>query len=103
MACFPLGCRPRYLAPTPMKRQDFHYDLPRELIAHEPADERRGSRLLCLDGVSGHLEHAGFPDILERVEAGDLMVFNDTWVIPARLFGRKASGGKVEILVERVL
>lgn len=86
-----------------MKRQDFHYDLPSELIAHEPARERSGSRLLCLDGNTGRISHNQFPDLLERVEAGDLMVFNDTRVIPARLFGRKPSGGKVEILVERLL
>lgn len=86
-----------------MKRQDFHYDLPSELIAHEPARERSGSRLLCLDGNTGRISHNQFPDLLERVEAGDLMVFNDTRVIPARLFARKPSGGKVEILVERLL
>lgn len=86
-----------------MKRQDFHYHLPPELIANEPAAERRGSRLLCLDGNTGRIEHSQFADILNRVEAGDLMVFNDTRVIPARLFARKPSGGKVEVLVERVL
>lgn len=86
-----------------MKRQDFHYDLPSELIAHEPARERSGSRLLCLDGNTGRISHNQFPDLIERVEAGDLMVFNDTRVIPARLFARKPSGGKVEILVERLL
>lgn len=86
-----------------MKRQDFHYDLPRELIANEPAPERRGSRLLCLDGESGRIAHAEFPKLLDLVEPGDLMVFNDTRVIPARLFAHKPSGGKVEILVERLL
>ncbi|MEX1033718.1 MAG: tRNA preQ1(34) S-adenosylmethionine ribosyltransferase-isomerase QueA [Cellvibrionaceae bacterium] len=86
-----------------MRRQDFHYDLPDELIADRPAEARRGSRLLCLDGGSGEIHHRRFPDLLELVEAGDLMVFNDTRVIPARLFARKATGGQVEILVERVL
>lgn len=86
-----------------MRRQDFHYELPDELIARAPAAQRRGSRLLQLDGTSGQLTHGQFPDLLNLVEPGDLMVFNNTRVIPARLFGQKASGGQVEILVERVL
>ncbi len=86
-----------------MKRQDFSFDLPDELIARQPATERRGSRLLQLHGPSGELNHRQFPEILDLVEPGDLMVFNDTKVIPARVFGQKPSGGKVEILVERVL
>ncbi|WP_027329042.1 tRNA preQ1(34) S-adenosylmethionine ribosyltransferase-isomerase QueA [Marinimicrobium agarilyticum] len=86
-----------------MRRQDFDYHLPESLIAREPASERRGSRLLCLDGPTGELEHAQFPDILDRVRPGDLMVFNDTKVIPARLFGAKETGGQVEILIERLL
>jgi S-adenosylmethionine:tRNA ribosyltransferase-isomerase len=77
--------------------------LPDQLIANAPTAERRGSRLLCLDGPSGQLEHRQFPDLLDLLQPGDLMVFNDTRVIPARVFGHKASGGKVEILVERVL
>ncbi len=86
-----------------MRRQDFHYELPDELIARAPAAQRRGSRLLQLDGVTGQLNHRQFPDLLSLVEPGDLMVFNNTRVIPARLFGQKESGGQVEILVERVL
>lgn len=86
-----------------MRRQDFFYQLPEELIAHEPTAERRASRLLCLDGPSGALAHRQFGDLLALVEPGDLMVFNDTRVIPARVFGQKESGGQVEILVERVL
>jgi S-adenosylmethionine:tRNA ribosyltransferase-isomerase len=86
-----------------MRRQDFFYELPDSLIARAPTAERRGSRLLCLDGPSGELAHRQFPDLLDLVEAGDLMVFNNTRVIPARVFGQKASGGQVEILVERVL
>lgn len=86
-----------------MRRQDFYYDLPEALIAFAPAAERSGSRLLCLDGNSGGLVHQQFPDLLDSLNAGDVMVFNDTKVIPARVFGHKASGGKVEILVERVL
>lgn len=86
-----------------MRRQDFHYDLPDALIARTPASERRGSRLLQLDGLTGAMEHGQFPDLLDRVNPGDLMVFNNTRVIPARLFGQKDTGGAVEILVERVL
>jgi S-adenosylmethionine:tRNA ribosyltransferase-isomerase len=86
-----------------MRRQDFYYDLPDELIAFAPAAERSGSRLLCLDGNTGCLEHCQFTQLLSQLTAGDVMVFNDTQVIPARVFGRKASGGKVEVLVERVV
>lgn len=82
---------------------DFHFDLPESLIARHPLAERRGSRLLVLDGPSGELSHRHFADLLGCLRPGDLMVFNDTRVIPARLFGQKASGGKLEILVERVL
>lgn len=85
-----------------MRRQDFSYALPDELIARYPSAERRGSRMLVLDGKSGAIEHSKFATLLGRVNSGDLMVFNDTRVIPARVFGQKASGGKVEILVERV-
>ena len=86
-----------------MKRQDFYYDLPESLIAREPAKERTGSRLMVLDGANGMIVHSQFEDILSNVKEGDLMVFNDTRVIPARVFGAKESGGKVEILVERVV
>jgi S-adenosylmethionine:tRNA ribosyltransferase-isomerase len=86
-----------------MRRQDFYYELPDELIAREPASQRRDSRLLCLDGPTGEVAHRRFPDVLSLVEPGDLMVFNDTRVIPARVFGQKSTGGRVEILVERVL
>src|SRR5690606_8297252 len=89
--------------PTFMRRQDFHYDLPEELIARQPAKERRASRLLALNGESGEIQHKAFTDILDLVQPGDLMVFNDTRVIPARVFGQKATGGKVEILVERIV
>lgn len=86
-----------------MRRQDFFYELPDELIARRPAEVRTGSRLLVLDGPSGERQHKQFPDLLDLVEEGDLMVFNNTRVIPARVFGQKASGGKLEVLVERVL
>lgn len=85
-----------------MKRQHFHYSLPPSLIAHQPPAERRDSRLLTLDGPSGAVGHARITDLVELIQPGDLMVFNDTRVIPARLFGQKATGGKVEVLVECV-
>ncbi|MCP1646538.1 S-adenosylmethionine:tRNA ribosyltransferase-isomerase [Pseudomonas citronellolis] len=86
-----------------MRVADFHFDLPEALIARHPLAERRASRLLVLDGPSGTLSHRHFADLLEYLRPGDLMVFNNTRVIPARLFGQKESGGKLEILVERVL
>ncbi|MFA5683680.1 MAG: tRNA preQ1(34) S-adenosylmethionine ribosyltransferase-isomerase QueA [Lysobacteraceae bacterium] len=86
-----------------MKRSDFHYDLPRELIARQPLPERSASRLLVLPA-----DPAGPVDALVRelphwLRPGDLLVFNDTRVLPARLFGRKQTGGRVEILIERLL
>ncbi|MCY1278578.1 S-adenosylmethionine:tRNA ribosyltransferase-isomerase [compost metagenome] len=86
-----------------MRVADFHFELPEALIARHPLAERRASRLLVLDGETGALSHRHFVDLLEYLRPGDLMVFNNTRVIPARLFGQKASGGKLEILVERVL
>lgn len=86
-----------------MRRQDFHFTLPPDLIAQRPADERAGSRLLLLDGAAGRREDWAFRNLPDLLRAGDLLVFNDTRVIPARLFGRKASGGRVEILVERIV
>lgn len=86
-----------------MRRQDFHYQLPAELIAQHPLPERTASRLLCLDGATGEFKDRQFRELPSLLRAGDLLVFNDTRVIPARLFGRKQSGGAVEFLVERVL
>ncbi|SDN44481.1 tRNA preQ1(34) S-adenosylmethionine ribosyltransferase-isomerase QueA [Vreelandella arcis] len=86
-----------------MQRADFHFELPDELIARYPSEQRSDCRLLCADGQSGALEHRRFTDLLELLEPGDLLVFNDTRVIPARLHGHKASGGKVEMLLERPL
>ena len=86
-----------------MQRADFHFELPDELIARYPSEQRSDCRLLCVDGASGELAHRRFPDLLELLEPGDLLVFNDTRVIPARLHGRKASGGRVEMLLERPL
>ncbi|MBD8514329.1 tRNA preQ1(34) S-adenosylmethionine ribosyltransferase-isomerase QueA [Photobacterium sp. WH77] len=86
-----------------MQVSDFHFDLPDELIARYPQPERSSSRLLQLDGNSGDVCHKSFRDVLDLVRPGDLLVFNNTRVIPARMFGRKASGGKLEVLVERLL
>ncbi|MEQ9937228.1 tRNA preQ1(34) S-adenosylmethionine ribosyltransferase-isomerase QueA [Pectobacterium polonicum] len=86
-----------------MRVTDFSFELPESLIAHYPQAERSGCRLLSLDGPTGNLTHGVFTDLLNKLNPGDLLVFNNTRVIPARLFGRKASGGKLEVLVERVL
>ncbi|CDG90005.1 tRNA preQ1(34) S-adenosylmethionine ribosyltransferase-isomerase QueA [Xenorhabdus bovienii] len=86
-----------------MRVADFTFELPEELIAHYPQPQRSGCRLLALDGETGGLTHGIFTDVLDKLEAGDLLVFNNTRVIPARLFGRKATGGKLEVLVERML
>jgi S-adenosylmethionine:tRNA ribosyltransferase-isomerase len=82
---------------------DFDFELPAELIAQAPAEERTASRLLHLDGDSGVLSDGYFRQIIEQVARGDVMVFNDTRVIKARLTGAKDSGGKIEVLIERVL
>ena len=84
-----------------MRRTDFHYELPPDLIAQAPLAERSASRLLTLDGATGALEDRQFRELPELVRPGDLVVFNDTRVIPARLFAAKESGGKVELLLER--
>ncbi len=85
-----------------MKRTDFHYDLPDELIARYPSADRTGSRLLVLGRESGMLQDRQFRELPDFLKAGDLLVFNNTRVIPARLYGHKATGGKLEILVERI-
>ena len=85
-----------------MKKSDFHYDLPVELIAQQPLPERSASRLLVLDAVHQALSDRAFNDLPQLLRSGDLLVFNDTRVLPARLFGRKPSGGAVEIMLERV-
>jgi S-adenosylmethionine:tRNA ribosyltransferase-isomerase len=86
-----------------MRKSDFHYSLPQELIAQYPASPRTASRLLILDGMNGVFHDRRFTDLPALLQAGDLLVFNDTRVIPARLLGRKDSGGRIEALVERVL
>lgn len=86
-----------------MKRSDFYFELPPELIAQQPTDRRGASRLLLLDGASGDVADRQFSQLPELLQPGDLLVFNDTRVIPARLYGQKATGGKVEVLIERIL
>jgi len=86
-----------------MQRSDFSFELPSDLIAQQPSNERCGSRLLYLDPIKNKVEDKVFADFPSLVKKGDLLVFNNTRVIPARLLGRKATGGKVEILIERVL
>jgi S-adenosylmethionine:tRNA ribosyltransferase-isomerase len=85
-----------------MKKSDFNYHLPESLIAQKPLAERTASRLLHLDRASGAIKDNQFSDFLDLLNANDLVVFNDTKVIPARLYGHKASGGKIEILIERI-
>jgi S-adenosylmethionine:tRNA ribosyltransferase-isomerase len=86
-----------------MQRTDFHFDLPQELIAQRPAATRSASRMLLLDGAVGAYRDLEFRDFPSLLTAADLLVFNDTRVIPARIFGLKESGGRVEILLERAL
>ena len=85
-----------------MQVSDFSFELPDELIASFPLEQRSASRLLCLDGNSGEVVHRQFTDLVDLLAPGDLLVFNNSRVIPARLFGQKESGGKVELLIERV-
>jgi S-adenosylmethionine:tRNA ribosyltransferase-isomerase len=87
-----------------VKRSEFNYDLPRDLIAQTPLARRSASRLLVLNGATGVVQDRHFGDLVELLRPGDLLVFNDTRVVPARLFGRRRpSGGRVEIMLERVL
>jgi S-adenosylmethionine:tRNA ribosyltransferase-isomerase len=86
-----------------MQLSDFDYQLPDELIAQAPLAERSASRLLLVDPLGNECSDRQFADIVEFIDSGDLLVFNDTRVIPARLFGRKQSGGQIEVMVERVL
>ena len=86
-----------------MRLADFDYDLPPELIATHPTGERRASRLLMLDAQDGSIADRLFRDFPSLLQPNDLLVFNDTRVIRARLHGRKQTGGKVEILIERII
>jgi S-adenosylmethionine:tRNA ribosyltransferase-isomerase len=86
-----------------MLRTDFNFELPKELIALRPTEERSGSRLLTLNRGSGAIEDRRFRDFPALLDSRDVLVFNDTRVIPARAFGVKDSGGRVELLLERAL
>jgi len=86
-----------------MTLDDFYFDLPSELIARYPVEKRSASRLLCLGEGGSGVRHQRFADVIDLIQPQDLLVFNDTKVIPARLFGSKITGGRVEILVERIL
>jgi S-adenosylmethionine:tRNA ribosyltransferase-isomerase len=86
-----------------MQLADFDFELPTDLIAQHPLKDRRASRLLTLNKGTNTIAHQQFESLPEYIHPGDLLVFNDTRVIPARLYGQKESGGKLEMLVERVL
>lgn len=86
-----------------MRLSDFDYQLPENLIAHYPLAERSASRLLVLNRANNSIKHHSFVDLIDLLKPGDLLVFNDTRVIPARLAAKKISGGKAEILIERIL
>src|SRR6185369_2703604 len=97
------GSPSRRISPR-MLRSDFQYDLPRDLIAQTPLAERSASRLLVLDGATGGIQDRRFADLPELLREGDVLVCNDTRVLPARLAGKRTpSGGRVELLLERVL
>ena len=85
-----------------MQLTDFNFNLPQELIAQYPCKDRTGCRLLALDGTTGETQDLKFYQVIDFLKPGDLLVFNDTKVIPARIFGNKETGAKVEILVERI-
>ncbi len=86
-----------------MRREELEFDLPAELIAQQPLEPRDASRLMVVDRATGVISHRGFRDILHLLRAGDLLVVNDSRVLPARLIGRKPTGGEVEILLLREL
>ena len=85
-----------------MKKSDFEYELPERLIAQSPPQHRKDARLMVVDRAAQTIEHKAFSDFLSYLSPSDLLVFNNTKVIPARFFGQKASGGQVEILLERM-
>ena len=86
-----------------MLRSDFNFDLPLNLIADYPSEQRTGCRMLCLDGSDGKLSDQHFYDLKNFLQPGDLLVFNDTKVIPARMYGKKDTGGAIEFLIERII
>lgn len=88
---------------APMKLSDFHFELPESLVAQFPPEQRGDSRLLCLDGNTGDIVDDHFSSFIDKIRDNDILVFNNTKVMPARLYGQKQTGGKVEILIERLL
>ena len=86
-----------------MKTHDFWYDLPEELIAQTPLEQRSSSRLMCLDRVTGEVRHEHFYNIIDHLDPGDCLVMNDSRVLPARLLGHRPTGGAVEVLLLRDL
>jgi len=86
-----------------MRVADFSFDLPEELIARYPKADRTASRLMSLNGNTGKIEDLNFLSVVDKLQAGDLLVFNNTRVIPARMFGKKSTGGQIEVLVERLV
>ena len=86
-----------------LKTHDYWYDLPEELIAQTPLQQRDSSRLLCLDKTTGHVSHRHFYDIIDCLNPGDCLVMNDSRVLPARLLGHRPTGGGVELLLLRDL
>src|ERR1700720_845208 len=86
-----------------LKLSDFDFNLPAHLIAQQPLPKRSASRLLKIDLHSQQIAHHHFRDLLTWLQPEDILIFNDTKVIKARLFGHKSSGGKIECLIERIL
>jgi len=86
-----------------MKTSNFHYNLPEHLIAQHPPEHRTGSRLLHYSRQNKKITHSQFKNIIDFIEPNDCLIFNDTRVVPARLYGRKDTGGKVEVLIERLI
>jgi len=85
-----------------MQKQDFHFDLPTDLIAEKPCEQRSGSRLLVINPQTNTIEHKQFYQLVDSLNSNDCLIFNNTKVIPARLIGKRLSGGRVEILIERL-
>jgi len=90
------------VAAAALKKSDFHFELPPELIAQQPLAERSAGRLLVVDAAREGFDDRALRELPDLLAPGDLLVFNDTRVLPARLYGRKPTGGAVEILIERV-
>src|SRR5688572_30426666 len=86
-----------------MLTRDFDYELPPDLIAQHPLPQRSASRLLHIPPSNTDFENRSFSELPQLLQAGDLLVFNDSRVFPARLYGRKTSGGQIEILIERLI